>query len=824
MKSNSFKICLFVLAVSLSFNSSAQRADSLLNKLNTDYQQEKLYFQFDRSVYNPGETIWFKAYLFAGNFPSLISKTLYTELINEKGIVLQRRILPVIGSSAAGSLEIPSDITGTVYVRAYTKWMLNFDSSFLYNKAITIVGTSKSPGKIAAPSAAIKRKFVAASSSVIVQFFPEGGDLVQEVKSRIAFKSTDDNGMPVNLAGDILDNRGEKITSFVSIHDGMGKFDLQPENGKQYKAVWKDSQGKNYEKLLPPAKQNGIVLEVNNVENQIEFEIRHSSGMSDYQFVYVVAQMQQQPIYKAKVKIDKPPSAIGFIPTINLPSGIMQITVFTPDDKPLSERIVFANSSDYSFETGVNALVKDMDRRKKNVIRINMPDTLFCNLSVAVTDAALNSPQVENNIYSTLLLTSDIKGYVYNPTYYFSSDADSVANHLDLIMMTNGWRRFKWEDVLAGDFPKINYLPENYLSVEGEVHGMSKKLFSGKEINAVLEFKGHKKEFLNIPVQQDGKFSYSGMIFYDTAKFFYQFNNDQKKKLTSRADFDIKTNLLKTSLHLKPGNSLLPDLSNLDSATLKRNIDIYEKELSELQLKKYQTLKNVVVTKKGMTKKDSLDKEYTSGFFSGNEGVQSHTILPGDDPYFLASVNLFTFLQSRIAGLQINANTTDATIYWRNFETALFVDEIAQIKINPNGQVVQDPGYILALPMSEIAMVKIYDPPFSGANQGGPGGAIAVYLKKATNGTTKTKGLDFTNLVGYSPTKEFYSPDYSTTPQSENTDYRPTLYWNPYVVTKKNHQSVEITFYNNDITKKMKVIIEGVNENGKLTRVEKILQ
>jgi hypothetical protein len=98
------------------------------------------------------------------------------------------------------------------------------------------------------------------------------------------------------------------------------------------------------------------------------------------------------------------------------------------------------------------------------------------------------------------------------------------------------------------------------------------------------------------------------------------------------------------------------------------------------------------------------------------------------------------------------------------------------------------------------------------------------YLKKATNGTTKTKGLDFTNLVGYSPTKEFYSPDYSTTPQSENTDYRPTLYWNPYVVTKKNHQSVEITFYNNDITKKMKVIIEGVNENGKLTRVEKILQ
>jgi hypothetical protein len=124
--------------------------------------------------------------------------------------------------------------------------------------------------------------------------------------------------------------------------------------------------------------------------------------------------------------------------------------------------------------------------------------------------------------------------------------------------------------------------------------------------------------------------------------------------------------------------------------------------------------------------------------------------------------------------------------------------------------------------MSEIAMVKVIDPPFIGANGNGQGGAISVYLKKGVSASS-VKGLDAVNIAGYSPIKEFYSPDYSST-NSDSSDLRKTLYWNPFVVTDKTHRRILLPFYNNDMTKRMRVIIEGCNEEGKLTRVEKIIQ
>ncbi len=120
---------------------------------------------------------------------------------------------------------------------------------------------------------------------------------------------------------------------------------------------------------------------------------------------------------------------------------------------------------------------------------IEVPDTVPCNLSVAVTDADLNPErQKQDNIYSGILLTSDIKGCVHNPAYYFSGDADSVARHLDLVMLTNGWRRFKWKEVLAGQFPVLHYPPGDYISVEGQIGGINNKLLAGKELAGVMQF------------------------------------------------------------------------------------------------------------------------------------------------------------------------------------------------------------------------------------------------------------------------------------------------------------------------------------------------
>ena len=520
IKTLKFHLAVFFLLSCLTLQ--AQRFDSALLKLDRDYKQEKMYLHFDRSAYTPGETIWFKAYLFAGNYPSLVSKTMYAELVDAKGKVLERKSLPVIVSGAAGFFDIPINLNSSnLYVRAYTKWMLNFDSSFLFTKAIPIIIPKQVSNK-PVPSSQKSTPAISSEQPIFfLQFFPEGGDLVQDINSRVAFKATDARGMPVNITGDITDNTGKKIVSFASVHDGMGSFELKPQTGAIYSVTWKDNTGKLHETLLPIAKQNGVVIEVNNNSNQIEFTVKRSSKVAlPYSYIYVIAQLNQQLLYRASVNLAKVETASGIIPSTSLPAGIVQLTVFTPDEKPIAERITFINQPASSFITDLNAALKDMGKRKKNVIQIDVPDTIATNLSVSVTDVALDPVQQSENILSNILLTSDIKGYVHDPAYYFSSDADSISDHLDLVMMTNGWRRFNWDNVLQNHWPKILYSPDNYLSIEGQVSGLNKILLANKEINAVIELKDKKREFLNTPVSANGHFIFPEMIFYDTAKFF----------------------------------------------------------------------------------------------------------------------------------------------------------------------------------------------------------------------------------------------------------------------------------------------------------------
>ena len=807
------KNCILSLLIMLSMPAwvKAQRFDSLLTRLNENYKQEKIYVHTDRQVYSPGETIWFKAYLFTGNYPSLISKTLYTELLDEKGKVLARRSAPVLSSSAAGSFDLPATLNQpTLYLRAYTRWMLNFDSSFIYTKAIVIAAPVKANAKSLPPAPVQKNSNATASPQYFLQFFPEGGDLVQGIESRIAFKATDRLGKPAAVAGEIMDNNGKKVISFAGMHDGMGFFPLLPGSGT-YIAKWKDGNGQLHETPLPAAKSNGVTLEVEVNPSNIEFKIRRPAGSAPpYPTVYVVAHMNQQLLYRARANLEKNPLATSTIPTENFPAGIIQVTLFSPDEKPLAERIVFVNQFNHTFITDVNIALKDLNKKKKNVIQLDVPDTIPCNLSISVTDADLNNGAFNENIFSSLFLTSDVRGYVHNPSYYFSSEADSLIDHLDLVMMTNGWRRFRWDNVLAGRWPTLTYAPDNYLSIQGQVHGLSRNLLYNRSLNAIIEVKKKQRDFMSTAVDPNGKFVFPDMVFYDTAKLYYQFNDDKKKDLTSRATFEIRNMLMNTPLLLRPDSSLQPGLPVIDAVTLAKNTEINREQLSAEELLKVKTMKEVVVTTKAKTKQQKMDEEYTSGFFSGGE---SRSFIPEDDPAFVSSVSVLDYLQSRVAGLKIQT-TGEPSVTWRGSVTALFENEMEM-----------DIGSIQTIPMSDVAMIKVFPPPFFGASGAGAGGAIAVYLKKgASRGTTLSRGLESTSLEGYSPVKEFYSPDYSRQDQPDTADYRKTLYWNPFVGTDKNHRRIYLTFYNNDYTKRMRIIVEGCNEDGKLTRTEKIIQ
>ena len=153
-----------------------------------------------------------------------------------------------------------------------------------------------------------------------------------------------------------------------------------------------------------------------------------------------------------------------------------------------------------------------------------------------------------DSIYSQLLLSCDLKGYIYNAAYYFSGDADSVKRHLDLVMMTNGWRRFKWTDVLTGNWPLIKSIPENKLFIKGKILGLSKSLLFQKELTGILKTKNGASNIFTMPVNSQGEFSQDGLYFFDTAKLHYQLNNDKDKTLTTSASFAFQTNFIKAPL------------------------------------------------------------------------------------------------------------------------------------------------------------------------------------------------------------------------------------------------------------------------------------
>ena len=796
-----FLRALFFLTIIIisSLTICAQRLDSLLNQLDVKFPQEKLYLHYDRPYYNPGETIWFKAYLTSGNLPSAISKTIYAELINEKGIVLQKKIMPVIESGGASFFDLPDTMpNNVVYVRAYTAWMLNFDSTLLYHKPISIINTVK--------------KIIPAPAFYSVNFFPEGGDLVAGIESLVAFKATDQSGNPVTINGSIVDGKGKKVSAFAPTHNGMGTFALKPVEGESYKATWKDKKGLAHETQLPETKKQGVSLSLSKVRDRVTYTLKRTDAAAEaFTSYFVIAQMQQQVIYSARINLTVKKEVTAPIPIDSLPTGIVQLTIFNADEIPVAERLFFINHDNYYFNADLHAMELNLGKRKRSTLQVDVGGSIITNLSISVTDEGYSTaPANRDNIYSNILLSSDLKGYVYNPAYYFSSLEDSVAQQLELVMLTNGWRRFKWENLIAGKWPVIKNLPEDYITISGNVYGPTANILKGQEITGILNTKGG-DDLFTMPVSKDGRFETSGMAFFDTAKLYYQFNQDKDKVLTSTSSFSIKTNFVNAA---QPDAAFLfgfyapvaPDTGM--SVRNKKIAKLLQQEFKEGN--KIKSLDVVTVKTRVKTVEQKLDEKYTSGFFTGGDG---YSFSVADDPSARTALSILDYLRSKVAGLQISTSGTPSAT-WRGSATSVFLNESAT-----------DLSQVQSISMNDVAMIKVFRPPFFSSSGGGAGGAIAIYMKKGQQGNASFKGMDFVRLNGYSGIKEFYAPDYEKmTGIVPENDLRTTLYWNPYVLMDKSTRRIKIPFYNNDNCKKIRVIIEGMNKAGLLTREEKVFE
>lgn len=791
------KVLAFCLIIILGEQISAQEKDSILTLVANDYGQEKMFIHFDKSVYKSGETVWFKAYIQNGNQPSTISKNFYADWYNDSGKLIMHQSFPIIQATTNGQFIIDSNYKSKqLHLKAYTTWMLNFDTAFLYHSSINIYQSNFSN----ASNKQIKP---------ILNFYPEGGDLVNGIGGFIAFKSTDQFGNPLPVKGVIKKSNNTIVDSFKTEYDGMGMVYMDNADSKEtYTAYWQDTiTNTPQQSALPKVIDDGVALQIQTIPNAIIANITRTENTRDEnKTLHLMCFMGNNTLYNAKIKMQNKVTQQVEIPTKSMGTGVLQVTVFNASYLPLAERMIFVNNNDYKFNANVTVTTKNTNKRGKNEIEVSVADNSLSNMSIAVTDANIYTDST-TNIFSHLLLQADIKGNITNASYYLQN-TELAQQHLDLLMLTNGWRKYNWQKILSNQLPPIKYTKDTtYLNIIGTTYANLGNILPQQQLILFTETTDSLRKQFILPVTKKGVFGKTNFIFYDRLKLTYSFLGN--KKLNADADVVFSNGLFNKPLPYC-FNATIANAIKIDYAYYEQIKKLNDQYKQYAQRKGKGDLEELTIATKRKRAVDVLDEKYASNLFSGGDAIQFDVM---NDTRAQSSFNVFQYLTGTVAGLSIINNGPDVNVTWRGSQTSFFLDEM-----NIDAEVAG------TINMNEVAYIKVFRPPFYGSSGGGAGGAIAIYTRKGNDAKSiPGKVLAFKYIDGYTAIKQFYSPNYE---QEINTaaDLRETLYWNPYIITNHLKNKVNLSFYNNDISKKFRIVLCGVNEEGKMVWIDKIIE
>ncbi len=409
---------------------------------------EKVYLHTDRTYYYPGNDIWFKAYLIDAYDRSLsdLSRNLHVELISPSGGIISDRITRLDGGLGNGDFRLPDSLSpGRYRLRAYTNYMRNFSDQIFFNKEINII-TYASATKLLEP-----RKFE--KNNVILNFFPEGGSLVDNVSSIVAFKAVDEQGKGCDVSGEVYSSAGDKISAFRSIHLGMGSFVLKPEPGLSYYSVVKGTDNNEIKSEIPKSFTAGVTLSAS-VNNDNEFLIKIRTNdltlplLRDNDLSLSIS-ARKEKVKTISLRISSLVDSI-VIPTDDLPDGILMLTLKTLKDLPLAERLIFLQH-EQNFKINIQPDREIYKQRDPVSVKISISDdsinqeTAFLSFSAAESNFMDNFKEFPTTISSWFLLESDVRGTVEGPSYYFDPANPDRFKDLDLLLRTQGWRDFSWK-------------------------------------------------------------------------------------------------------------------------------------------------------------------------------------------------------------------------------------------------------------------------------------------------------------------------------------------------------------------------------------------
>lgn len=839
-------VCLF--SALFVFQLAAQKIDSALNVLATQYPNEKIYIHYDKEYYVAGETIWFKAYLYNSGLPSTLSNNFYIQLLNSSGKIITIKKYPVNGAAVKGDIDIPDSLPGGYYyIRALTPVMLNTNPDFIYSKSIFIANTTNQNNHILS---------FPKPGPLSVSFFPESGDLINGIISVVGFKAIDSSGLPVDIDGIIKTDDSITIVPMKTYHNGIGKIQFKPQSGKKYLAAV-TYKGVPYFFSLPEVKLSGINLKVDDEKEGKVFVLSRSRmNKENFDKNILVAQINNRIVYEEEINFEDFFSVKGHLITQGLPSGILHFTVFSKDGIPLAERLTFVDNKEYLTTPEIYVEKKGLEARAENVIQIIFPDAMQRSCSISVTSLKDKNAGSNSDIVSSLLLTGDLKGYIFNPGWYLLQQNDSAKQALDNLMLTHGWSRFSWEKILSGVFPQKIADDKYLISVSGLVKdAKTKEPLSKGKLSFFIESSDSVNQNFEIPVDASGKFIIDSLLIRGATKFYYGYSSAQGKEKSADLYLmpipeDSIVQNLSPALGLNTEQGPLPKI-------LMNEKDIHKKQFFDKSDQLDTKELDPVVVKSGRNKRpiDEVNDKYTSGVFKAMGRVNIDNV---NDPENDRSLSVYDFIKRSIkqVGLQDGnfVNLRNFSLFSpmksaTDFQKQKTLDSTNETKggIPPGNEryidkpdsrdrgknyivsifLNESPAYpdrLRSIRMDEVALIKYYEPGFIGAGGAdGPGGAIAVYTKVSTASSGRLDKLDYLTYNGYSITKEFYSPDYSIPENNINKDNRTTLYWNPEIYTTDQSKSVQIKFFNNDYGKNIRIVFEGFDASGKLIHAEKIM-
>jgi len=774
MKRIHILFCLFLVTGSSLAQPQLDLFLQKVNQYNSARLQEKVYVHLDRTFYVTGETAWFKVYLVDGyiHHPTNSSKVVYLEVLDETNHPVVQTKVSITNGAGHGTLALPATLSsGNYVVRVYTHWMKNFNPELYFHQPITVVNVFRK----------LDEKVKSVNQKLDIQFFPEGGQLVNGIQSKVAYRVVDAAGKGISFVGSILSSTGDTVVRFNPLKFGLGNFYFTPDASEKYQVVIRDSKGSRVQTELPPIHSTGYTLSVRDtLQNSLHIKIQEQGNGNLSPVIYLIGHTRQT-IKVASSHSLKDGSASIIISRELLGQGISHLTIFNSELKPLCERLVFNRPKNKISLHSTTDLPEYNTRSKiKLTIKADNIENDPINLSVSVFKKDSLEQFSPTDIQSFIWLTSELKGSIESAAYYLTNDGYTTGA-LDNLMLTHGWSRFTWKDVVEESKSTIRFLPEyrGHLIAGKIIDQISKKPLPG--VNAFLSSPAKKIQSYESISDAQGNVVFETHEFYGQRKVIIQ---------TSQPDSLVRMELV------SPYSNQF-SVSKIPAATLANKLakQLIARSIS-MQLNDAFKKQNSVI---------ALSPFDSSSFYgqpSEHYNLDDYTRFPLMEEVMREYIKGVRLRKKDDQFIFKVHNTTNNTVF--DGEPLTLLDGVPifntyqLMALDPSSvqhlDVITSKYFLGSLAFDGIVSFKTY--------KGDLGGFKF---------SPKTLQLDYDALQSQ---KEFFSPRYETVQQKENRipDARHLLYWLPDLTISNQDQLLD--FYSSDQPGIYQTVIQGISKNG----------